>query len=291
MANEIKYFVSPLTTDKYLSHNINCMNAFPFDKISDDELVSDLDKHKTHTSVLDKIHELNNLSQDEDRDDGSILTDIDPDLNMLYNMNDIIINSSRYFDNSTFRTTFNKYKNTFPILNANIRGVCTNLDKFKLLLDYLDYTFPIIGLTETWLKPHNVDCFFIKGYSHEYNIRPKITGGGVSLFIADSLIFTRRNDIKFNSIFNSIIIDIDKTELNSKRNVSIIIIYGPPNTESLLFINELDRILTALNKENRDIFLIGDFNYDTYKSSIYQSNNVNSENFTNTISLFTNRPE
>ena len=32
------------------------MNAFPFDKISDDELVSDLDKHITHTSVLDKIH-------------------------------------------------------------------------------------------------------------------------------------------------------------------------------------------------------------------------------------------
>ena len=172
------------------------------------------------------------------------------------------------------------------ILNANIRGVSTNLDKFKLLLDDLDYTFPIIGLTETWLKPHNVDSFFIKGYSHEYNIRPKRTGRGVSRFIADSLIFTRRNDIKFNSIFNSIIIDIDKTELNSKRNVSIIIIYRPPNTESLLFINELDRILTALNKENRDIFLIGDFNYDTYKSSIYQSNNVNSENFTNALARF-----
>ena len=69
MANEIKYFFSPLTTDKDLSHNINCMNAFPFDKISDDELVSDLDKHKTHTSVQDKINELNNLILDEDRDD------------------------------------------------------------------------------------------------------------------------------------------------------------------------------------------------------------------------------
>ena len=128
--------------------------------------------------------------------------------------------------------------------------------------------------------------FFIKGYSHEYNIRPLRTGGGVSLFIADSLTFTRRNDIRFNSIFNSIIIDIDKTELNSKRNVSIIIIYRPPNTESLLFINELDRMLTALNNENRDIFLIGDFNYDSYKSSIYQRNNVNSENFTNALAGF-----
>ena len=104
--------------------------------------VSDLDKHKTNTSVQDKINELNNLILDEDRDDGSILTYIDPDLNMLYNMNDIINNSSRYFDNSTFRTTVNKYTNKFYILNANIRGVSTNVDKFKLILDDLDYTFP-----------------------------------------------------------------------------------------------------------------------------------------------------
>ena len=101
MAIEIKYFFSPLTTDKDLSHNINCMNVFPFDKISDDELVSDLDKQKTHTSVQDKINELNNLILDEDQNDGSILTDIDPDFNILYNMNNIINNSSRYFDNST----------------------------------------------------------------------------------------------------------------------------------------------------------------------------------------------
>ena len=46
-------------------------------------------------------------------------------------MNDTIDNSSRYFDNSTFSITFNKYKNKFSILNANIRGVSTNLEKFK----------------------------------------------------------------------------------------------------------------------------------------------------------------
>ena len=162
MANEIKYFFSPITTDKVLRHNINCMNAFLFDKISDYELVSDLDKHKTHTSVLDKINKFNNIIINEDRDDSSILADIDPDLNILYNMNDTINNSSRYFDNSTFRTTFNKYKNKFSILNANKRRVSISLDEFKLLLDDLDYTFPIIGLTETCLKPHNIYRFFYR---------------------------------------------------------------------------------------------------------------------------------
>ena len=51
MAKEIKYFFSPITTDKLLCQNINCMNAFPFNKISDDELVSDIDKHTTRISV------------------------------------------------------------------------------------------------------------------------------------------------------------------------------------------------------------------------------------------------
>ena len=65
---------------------------------------------------------------------------------MLFGMNDIIQNSSRYLDASHFRQSFVKYKNDFSILNANIRGMSANLDKLKLLIDDLEYTFPIIGL-------------------------------------------------------------------------------------------------------------------------------------------------
>ena len=67
MAKEINYFFSPITTDKLLSQNMNCMNAFLFNKISDDEIVSDLDKHSTLIPVQDKTNELNNLILDEDR--------------------------------------------------------------------------------------------------------------------------------------------------------------------------------------------------------------------------------
>ena len=114
---------------------------------------------------------------------------------MLFDMNDTIQNSSRYLDASHFRKSFVKYKNDFSILNANIRGMAANLDNLKLLIGDLEYTFPIIGITETWMKAHNVDCHFINGYSHEYNIRPNRTGGGVSIFIANSLMYTRRRDI------------------------------------------------------------------------------------------------
>ena len=105
-------------------------------------------------------------------------------------------------------------------------------------------------------------------------------------FIADSLTYTHRNYIHFNSVFTSITIDIDKCELDAMRYVSLIIVCRPPNTNSSLLINELERILTMLKSENRDIFLIGDFNYDTFKSRLYQSKHIEAENFTNILSEF-----
>ena len=153
------------------------------------------------------------------------MSDINPDLNILFNTKDTIHNSSRYYDKCTFRATFDKHTNIFSMLHANIRGTATHLDKLKFFLDDLDNPIPIIGPTDTWLKPHNVDSIFIKGYSHEYNVRSNRIGGGVSFFISNKLMYSRRNDIQFNSLFNGIIIDIERSELCSIRIIYIILVY------------------------------------------------------------------
>ena len=57
----------------------------------------------------------------------------------------------------------------------------------------------------------------------------------------------------------------------------VIIVYRPPNTASLIFINDIEIILTKLASENRDIFMIGDFNYDTFKTSLFKPMNIESE--------------
>ena len=77
--------------------------------------------------------------------------------------------------------------------------------------------------------------------------------------------YSCRNDIQFNPLFNGIIIDIERSKLSSIRIISIILVYRPPKTDSSIFINNLERILSNLDSENRDIFMIGDFNYDTLK--------------------------
>ena len=108
----------------------------------------------------------------------------------------------------------------------------------------------------------------------------------MSLFVANSLMYTRRKDIQLNSIFNSSILDIDKSDINSRRNDSVIIVYRPPNTDSTIFLKDMEKMFTILTSENRDIFMIGDFNYDTFKTSIYQFNSIDSENFTNILAGF-----
>ena len=73
---------------------------------------------------------------------------------ILFNMNDTIHNSSRYYDNC-----FNKHRKMFSMLNANIRGIATDLNTLKFPLDDMYNSFPILGLSEMWLKFHNVDFF------------------------------------------------------------------------------------------------------------------------------------
>ena len=69
------------------------------------------------------------------------------------------------------------------MIHLNIRSAAKNLDKFEAFLANLNFTFPIIGLSENWLKNHNENIHSLLGYQSEHNIRTHKGGGGVSLFI------------------------------------------------------------------------------------------------------------
>ena len=49
----------------------------------------------------------------DDRGDNGILSEIDPDLNMLFDMNDTFQISSQYLDAGKFGKSFVKYKKRF----------------------------------------------------------------------------------------------------------------------------------------------------------------------------------
>jgi hypothetical protein len=89
------------------------------------------------------------------------------------------------------------------------------------LLHSLEDPPNFIGITETWLKPHNATLFSIDGYSHKFLTRPSKAGGGVSLFIKDSINYKVRLDLNlFDSSIEMLWVEVEGQELDLKKNFS-----------------------------------------------------------------------
>ena len=99
-------------------------------------------------------------------------------------------------------------------------------------------------------------------------------------------IYSRGNDIIFNSENNSVTVDIEKRKINGQSNISLILVSTPPNTDCSLFFDDLERNISISPAENRHVFLFGDFNLDTFKSTLFKTNKVDAENFTNILTGF-----
>jgi hypothetical protein len=94
------------------------------------------------------------------------------ELDTWFNTNTICCD---YFLPKDFRTQ-NETKNIakkFSLLHLNIRSISNKFDYFKNLIDTLDISFEIIGLTETWLNDNNMDCFTLNDYEYFGSNRQK----------------------------------------------------------------------------------------------------------------------
>ena len=84
--------------------------------------------------------------------------------------------------------------NTFSLIHSNIRSLPKHFEDFTDYLELLTHKFSVIGLTETWLKPHNFDLFELKHYNSFHKYREKQSGGGITFYIQEDIEFTIRDD-------------------------------------------------------------------------------------------------
>ena len=76
---------------------------------------------------------------------------------------------------------------------VNVRSLNNphNFTKFESLIAGLDYQPHIIAVNETWDKPHTTGQHMnLNGYVYISNPRVASRGGGVGMYIEQSLIFT-----------------------------------------------------------------------------------------------------
>ena len=193
-----------------------------------------------------------------DRPDQSILHDIDPDYNHLNAVNSI---NSEYYNESSFNRKYGNSRN-FSIFHLNIRSIISH---FRELLGYLytlDITFKVIGLSETAINETSIR-YDIPRYNCEIDFRSARKGGGVSLYILDTLQYKLRNDLQLGGEVNSVFIEIFKASSNTKRNIVCGCVYRPPSMSLVKFNELLSHLFGKLQPENKYIYIMGDFNVNT----------------------------
>jgi hypothetical protein len=197
------------------------------------------------------------------------MSDIDPDEQLLSTFLQRF--GSSYFDEESFNLSNNQMSdrslNKLSIFSVNI---CSALNKMPSLASYLESLqtdFSVVGLTETWLSDATVNAINLPGYSHFSSLRSGRTGGGVSLFIKNSIQHIACPDLTMcKDSIESVFVEIPKgTIAEYSKRLFLGVIYRPPNHNHDNFMDNLLNILQKVQATKSACILMGDFNYDLFK--------------------------
>lgn len=207
-------------------------------------------------------------------------SDIDPDENFLNETR----NSSKYFLTTEFND-FIKDRNinssNFSILHINARSLNKNIENVSQLVNTINLKFTAIAITETWAHPDSVSSFNIRGYNCISVPRAGRPGGGVALFIDESLQYYERNDLYSYSgtAYESAFAEV---KFGTKSAI-VGVIYRPPDTCLSDFNNKYNNLLEKLNTEKSKHYIAGDFNINLLN---YGSHNDTAAFINNASSYF-----
>lgn len=154
----------------------------------------------------------------------------------------------------------NHSPNYKSLIHLNIRSLSKHYDDLLNFLTLTDHTFSLVCLSETWLTPTDARLFSLPNYRAEFANRIDSRSGGSAIFVSNTLTYTRRDDISIaTNKCESVWLELDKSFV-SNMNTIIGSIYRSPSSSYSEFCQELDKVLTVLNNENKNIIIVGDIN-------------------------------
>ena len=210
-----------------------------------------------------------------------------PDLNFFNNLSQDFATECKYYfsDSCDFKEESNK--NNFSILTLNINSIPKNLDSFETqFLAGLGYEFKVLGLVETKLTDDIKSLYQLHSYS-QYTLNNTRNSGGLALYCHSSLEIIPREDLNRKTVFmEALFVEV----VSDGKNKLVGLIYHRPNTNKNDFLSMLEDILSTLMRENKLVYLSGDFNIDLLNkdSSLPSKNLINLFNSLNFVSLINN---
>ena len=175
-----------------------------------------------------------------------------------------------------------KQDENMSFLHTNIRSYNKNFDELTTILSKVPFKFDFIGLTETWDSPSSpIDPQKLPGYHPIEAVEGTSQNGGVIAYIKDDIAFQRRPDLEKelksgeNFECESLFIEI-KTE-SALNDYIVGVIYRHPSNKIKLFNEKLENLLKKLNREKKQIVVMGDFNIDLLKADKHRETNEHIE--------------
>ena len=156
---------------------------------------------------------------------------------------------------SLFNEIDTKYL-SYPVslIYMNIRSLRLNFSSFLVSINKIINKIKLIVLVETNISNNENNIYNIQGFNSVF-LNREGKGGGIVVYIKENINYTQLSSNP-NS-FELLQIDVN---INNK-NISLLPIYRPPDQKVTEFIQELETIITKINKK-QDIIIVGDMNID-----------------------------
>ena len=168
-----------------------------------------------------------------------------------------------------------KIQKNFNIFHANVNGLESKFDNLHTFLAGNKSKMDVVAITET---SENKDLSFIKNVSMEsdgfklYNTPTNSTKGGTVLYVNSDFDSFERTELKAQTdLYESVWAEIKN---KNSKNIVLGCVYRHPSqikSDYNEFNKYLDATLNRLAKENKEIYICGDFNMDLLKMNDFDT--------------------
>ena len=163
--------------------------------------------------------------------------------------------------------------------SLNINGLRSHLDEIKVLMH--DMKIDILALNETKLDSSiDQQITHISGYSQQRLDRSRF-GGGISIYVRNTITFIHRKDVPLEDL-ELLCIEVQPPKC---RPFLVLTWYRPPNSPVAIF-SKAEKVLSYLDKEGKEMILMGDTNCDLSQEIACLSLSENSRHISNLYDLF-----
>jgi hypothetical protein len=188
-----------------------------------------------------------------------------------------LLKESMYYDIKEMIDLLKEKRQSFNILSLNCQSLNAKFDQLQILIKHLEtenIQLAAICLQETWIAPGSNDTFFhLPGYNFISQHSICSSHSGTAIYLQDKYEYDMLPIYNHNKIWEGQFLKI--TNLQQTKAITLGNIYRPPTDlvqSRNKFTEDLNNILTKLEKQNNEVIICGDFNIDLLKVNTKKSN-------------------